>query len=86
MPILEQSIERRHAILHQHLKCAPHHSAPYVLLCERKDEIVKLVSGGEVERLANLCEQTRKPPGVAGSLSLTFHEEFASPEALNKKL
>ena len=77
IPILEQSIERRHAILHQHLKCAPHHSAPFVSLCERKDEVVALVSSGSVDHLARLCEKTRSPSCVAQVLGLTFHEEFA---------
>ncbi|CAE7345990.1 unnamed protein product [Symbiodinium microadriaticum] len=76
-PVLEQSIERRHAILHQHLKCAPHHSAPFVSLCERKDEVIEVVSNGEAEKLAQYCEKTRSPSLVATALGLTLHEEFA---------
>ena len=44
VPVLEQSIERRHALLHQHIKSAPHHSAAFVSLCERKEEILALIS------------------------------------------
>ena len=76
-PILEQSIERRHAILHQHLRCAPHHSAPFVSICERKEEIVRVVSASRIGRLAEMCEQTRTPPSVAEALGLLFHEEFS---------
>ena len=76
-PILEQSIERRHAVLHQHLRCAPHHSAPFVSICERKEEVVEVVSGGKINKLAEVCEQTRTPPAAAEALGLAFHHEFA---------
>ena len=83
VPILEQSIERRHALLHQHLRGAPHHSAPYVSLCERKDEILDLLSvearGRQAaEHLAELCCFTRTPPQVAQALGLASHEEFSA--------
>ena len=85
VPILEQSIERRHAILHQHLKTAPHHSAAFVSLCERKEEILALLSTetagsagiAPLQRLADLCSLTRTAPLVAQALGLVRHAEFA---------
>ncbi|OLP98609.1 hypothetical protein AK812_SmicGene18941 [Symbiodinium microadriaticum] len=76
--VLEQSIERRHAILHQHLKSAPCHSAAFVSLCERKQEILDRVTDGKGAALAEICETTRTAPLVADMLGLSQHPAFAS--------
>ena len=82
VPVLEQSIERRHALLHQRIKSAPRHSAAFVSLCERKEEILALISaetGGReaIEQLSKFCEVARAPALVATSLGLARREEFA---------
>lgn len=78
VPILEQSIERRHAVLHQHIKSAPHHSAPFVSVSERKHEILNYVQDKSIDTMAEICESVRAPALVAESLGLQKHPDLAA--------
>ena len=78
IPILEQSIERRHAMLHQRIQSAHNHSGPYVSLVQRGSEIEALLSEpGRLQMLADLCASVRTPPLVIRGLGLQLHPQVA---------
>ena len=77
-PVLEQSIERKHAQLHARIKAAPHHSPPYVSLVERGPEVTELIhtEASAIDALTDICADVRKPALVAKALGLTAHPAF----------
>ena len=76
IPILEQSIERRHALLRQRINSAPHHSAPYVSLVQRSHEIERLLSEPDsLPRMAFSLDLARTPSQVLQALDLQLHPE-----------
>ena len=69
IPILEQSIERRHALLHQRIQSAHNHSGPYVSVIQRSSEIEALLSEpGQLQALADECASVRTPALVINGL------------------
>jgi hypothetical protein len=77
-PVLEQSIERKHAQLHARIKAAPAHSAPYVSVVERGPELEELlVSQPDVmQRLSEFCSSIRQPDLVAQVLGMNQRPAF----------
>ena len=78
VPILEQSIERRHAVLHQRIKVAPNHSGQFVSLVERAHEVEALVSHpDQMTKMAEHCMSVRSPALVCQGLGLSTHPAVA---------
>ena len=78
IPILEQSIERRHAMMHQRIQSAHNHSGPYVSIIQRSSEIEHVLSEpGHLQSLADFCTSVRTPPLVIRGLGLQLHPEVA---------
>ena len=78
IPILEQSIERRHAVVHQRILSAHNHSGPYISVIQRSHELEDLLSQpGQLQTMADLCSGVRTPALVIRTLGLQMHSEVA---------
>ena len=84
-PVLEQSIERKHAQLHARIKSAPHHSPPYVSLTERGPELTALMGrdASAIEAFSAICADIRQPILVAEALGLLAHPSFRRAQAVH---
>ena len=78
----EISVERDHAMLHQHLLTASNHTEAYASVQMRKSEIVKHMESSEehVAQLANHLADVRSAKAVASHLSLLTHTGIADPD------
>ena len=86
-PVLEQSIERKHAQLHARIKAAPNHSAPYVSITERAPELTDLMSreASAINSFSAICADIRQPVLVAQALGLLAHPVFRQAQTLRPK-
>ena len=84
-PVLEQSVECKHAQLHARIKSAPHHSPPYVSLVERGSELTELMraDASALDSFTKICGEIWQPSLVAKALGLAAHPTLVNASRNN---